>query len=91
MEIVEIHAIARGKVQGVGFRYTTERIALQLDLKGSVENLRDGSVEIYAQGARQKVKDFVDAMNSHWKGYMESFTSEYLDSLNFYEGFVIKQ
>ncbi|AJA90672.1 acylphosphatase (plasmid) [Borreliella chilensis] len=35
-----------GKVQGVGFRFFTEQIANNMELKGFVKNLNDGRVEI---------------------------------------------
>ena len=37
-----------GRVQGVAFRYLTSREALRLGITGTVKNLPDGSVEIYA-------------------------------------------
>ena len=39
-----------GRVQGVGFRYFTERCANQLGIRGYVKNRWDGSVEVYAIG-----------------------------------------
>lgn len=45
-----IHAVVRGRVQGVGFRYSTESAARRLGLAGWVRNLPDGSVEVRAQG-----------------------------------------
>jgi acylphosphatase len=39
-----------GSVQGVGFRYFAERVALRLGVAGYVKNLPDGSVEVYAVG-----------------------------------------
>jgi acylphosphatase len=39
-----------GVVQGVGFRYWTQRQARQLGLGGYVRNARDGSVEVFAAG-----------------------------------------
>ena len=50
-----------GCVQGVGYRYWTERTAIELDLSGWVRNLRDGSVEALFSGAPAKV----DAMIEH--------------------------
>jgi len=39
-----------GKVQGVGFRYYVYNLAQQLNIKGWVKNMSDGSVKIVAQG-----------------------------------------
>jgi acylphosphatase len=38
-----------GRVQGVGFRYSTKRIASGFDVTGWVKNLPDGRVELQAQ------------------------------------------
>jgi acylphosphatase len=46
-----LRAVARGSVQGVGFRYTVQRRAQQLGLTGFAENLRDGSVRVEAEGS----------------------------------------
>ena len=39
-----------GKVQGVWFRDSTRRQALELDVSGYAINLDDGNVEVYAVG-----------------------------------------
>lgn len=39
-----------GRVQGVGFRYATQRQAGRLGCSGWVRNGSDGSVEVFAQG-----------------------------------------
>ncbi len=46
----------QGMVQGVGFRYSTQRLAVQLGLSGYVRNLRDGSVEVVAEGDPQPLE-----------------------------------
>ncbi len=46
-----------GKVQGVGFRYFTQKKASNLNIKGWVQNKTNGSVQIYAQG--EKIKEFI--------------------------------
>jgi acylphosphatase len=40
--------IYSGRVQGVGFRYSTKQIASGYDVTGSVRNLPDGRVELKA-------------------------------------------
>ena len=47
-----LHAVVRGHVQGVSFRYYTQDTASSLGLTGWVRNLRDGSVEVTAEGPR---------------------------------------
>lgn len=39
-----------GRVQGVGFRYTTVRIAGEFAITGFVQNLDDGRVLVVAEG-----------------------------------------
>ncbi len=45
-----IHAIVRGRVQGVGFRATAAHEARRLGLLGWVRNRLDGTVEVLAAG-----------------------------------------
>ena len=40
----------RGRVQGVGFRYTAHNIARRHDVTGYVKNLTDGRVELVMEG-----------------------------------------
>jgi acylphosphatase len=73
-----LHAIVRGLVQGVGFRYTTQAEAKKLGLGGWVRNLHDGGVEVDAEGDRSQLEMFlaflhrgplgadVDAVESEW-------------------------
>jgi acylphosphatase len=49
-----------GVVQGVGFRYWTERVATELGLGGWVRNRRDGSVEALFCGPAQDVAEMLE-------------------------------
>jgi acylphosphatase len=51
-----IHAFVSGQVQGVFFRDTARRRASELGLQGWVRNLRDGRVEVFAQGDDEAVQ-----------------------------------
>jgi len=49
-----------GSVQGVGFRYSTQREALRHGLTGYARNLDDGGVEVLACGESQQVDKLID-------------------------------
>lgn len=51
-----VTALVRGRVQGVGFRAFVRRHALDLGLRGYVENLPDGRVEVVAEGERSEIE-----------------------------------
>ena len=48
-----------GLVQGVGFRWTTQMIAQELGITGTVKNNPDGSVSIVAQGEELPLEHFI--------------------------------
>ncbi|MDJ0953902.1 MAG: acylphosphatase [Acidimicrobiia bacterium] len=54
-----IVAVVSGRVQGVGFRYSTHRVGTALGLEGWVMNQPDGTVRTWAQGADEAVARFV--------------------------------
>jgi acylphosphatase len=47
-----------GRVQGVGFRWWTRAVAVQLGLGGHVRNLSTGSVEVHAAGRLDLLEQF---------------------------------
>jgi acylphosphatase len=59
--VITRHVVIRGRVQGVGFRYWTQREALRHDLQGSVRNRRDGTVEATFSGPAEAVSAMLDA------------------------------
>ena len=63
-EVFEMHAIVHGYVQGVGFRATTYQHATKLGLIGTVKNLSDGTVEIFAQGSRESLERLITDLKS---------------------------
>jgi acylphosphatase len=60
--IQRVRAIVEGHVQGVGFRYFTMDQARRLGLSGWVRNLPDGSVEAEAEGPREDLLVFLEAL-----------------------------
>jgi acylphosphatase len=58
--VKRLHVIFSGRVQGVGFRYTTAKIASHYAISGSVKNLWDGNVELIAEGKESELVDFLN-------------------------------
>lgn len=56
------HVWFKGRVQGVGFRYTTVRVADRFAVTGWVRNLPDGRVEMVAEAAEDELDRFVAAV-----------------------------
>ncbi len=51
-----------GNVQGVGFRYTVRSVAAGYEVTGIVRNLPDGRVELVAEGAKDELESFRQAV-----------------------------
>ncbi len=65
-----VHLIVSGKVQGVFYREFARKEAERLDVKGFVRNLRDGTVEVVAEGDEHKINEFIKSCR---KGSFASF------------------
>ena len=61
-----------GSVQGVGFRYTSCRIACRYDLKGFVRNVPDGTVEMLLQGAVGEIDYCLEDIKQSFSGYIRN-------------------
>lgn len=62
-----MHVIFQGRVQGVGFRYTALEFAREMGLSGTVQNLSDGSVELFAQGTEDRLKTYLRKLESSFE------------------------
>lgn len=63
IQYAAFYALVRGKVQGVGFRYSAVREAEGLSINGWVRNCRDGNVEVWAEGPDDKLALFLQWLN----------------------------
>ena len=88
--VMQLHAIVRGRVQGVGFRATTRYLARNLGLVGTVRNLSDGSVEIYAQGTKRVLEQLIQQLYEEIGfEYIESFSKDFQIPQHTFEGYNI--
>lgn len=53
-----LHVLVQGDVQGVGYRYFAQHEAERLGLAGWVRNLRDDSVEAWAEGEEDRLQEW---------------------------------
>ncbi len=79
-----------GRVQGVGFRYTTKTVAAGFDISGAVRNLSDGRVELTAEGAREELEAFRAAIrDSGLKHFIHDENVTWSAAQNEFRGFEI--
>jgi acylphosphatase len=76
----------RGRVQGVGYRFSTVREARKHDIRGYVKNLPDGSVAIEAEGLQEQLDTFLLwCRKGPGTGYVESVDFNQLPPAGFKE------
>jgi acylphosphatase len=79
-----------GRVQGVGFRYTTKSLACGFEVTGAVRNLPDGRVELVAEGARDELEAFRRAVQDSEVGrFIRQEETEWSAAKNEFRGFEI--
>ena len=85
-----LRSLYSGRVQGVGFRYTVKTAASGFEVTGTIRNLRDGRVELTAEGLRDELEAFQQAIRDSGLGSLitheEVFWSE---PTNEFRGFAI--
>ena len=63
-----MHIFYSGRVQGVGFRYTTKSVAMGFEVTGTVRNVADGRVELTVEGERAELEAFQEAIRDSGLG-----------------------
>lgn len=85
-----IHVYYSGSVQGVGFRFTTERIASKLGLKGWVRNIEDGRVELVCEGEESDVDALLTKISEVFADYISEASVERSDPGGEFEDFEVR-
>jgi acylphosphatase len=85
--------IFQGRVQGVGFRYTTKDTARGFDVRGWVKNLPDGTVELQVDGEPDEVTAFLKelAEESAVSHHIQAMHVESIAPLDQIRGFTIQR
>ena len=88
---IRAHLIARGLVQGVGYRYFVFNRAKNLGLVGYVRNVFSGEVEIEIEGDRSLIEEFIkDAKVGPRSSQVKDLKIEWLTCEKSYKSFEIR-
>jgi acylphosphatase len=80
----------RGRVQGVGFRYTAEALARRLPLTGFVQNLSDGRVKLVVEGDAVEIDRLIDAIQQAMVGLVRDAEQAESTATGEFGGFTIR-
>jgi acylphosphatase len=69
MNRCRLHVLYSGTVQGVGFRYAVKNLARGFEVTGMVRNLHNGRVELVAEGAKDELSAFQQAVRESELGH----------------------
>jgi acylphosphatase len=79
-----------GRVQGVGFRFTTERIAGEFAVDGFVKNLPDGRVLVVVEGEPKELDRFLAEIHAEMAGNIRTVAVEPGQAKGEFSGFHVR-
>ncbi len=85
-----IHVFFSGAVQGVGFRFTTRMLANRYKIKGWVRNTPDGKVEVWAQGKKGDIYDFLGEVQQEFSRHITDIQTEDVEPSQGFKDFQVK-
>jgi acylphosphatase len=91
-EVVRAHIWVKGRVQNVGFRAHVEYRARQIGVTGWVRNVGYDTVEAVAEGTREKIGQFIEAMKTGPRGaHVDESRLEWETVTGEFESFAVKR
>jgi acylphosphatase len=79
-----------GQVQGVGFRYSVKALTMGFEVTGTVRNLDDGRVELTAEGMKEELEVFLEALRESEVGrFIRQEQPRWSEATNEFRGFEI--
>jgi acylphosphatase len=79
-----------GRVQGVGFRYIVQNLAMQYNVAGYVRNLSDGRVELVMEGPDEEMDCLLHDVNRKMNGYIKGLDQTVTSVTGEFEHFAIR-
>jgi acylphosphatase len=90
LEKKRLEVFFEGSVQGVGFRYTVQRLSNRYPVTGYVRNLSSGEVELVAEGEGKSVEAFLKAVSETFKSYIRRTNPYWKKATGEFENFGIR-
>ena len=91
-EPVRAHVWVRGRVQNVGFRAHVEYTARQIGVTGWVRNVGYDTVEALAEGTREKIDPFLEAVKTGPRGaHVDESRVEWENPTGEFESFQVRR
>jgi acylphosphatase len=90
-EQIHAHVFISGRVQGVGYRYSTLQQAQQLGVSGWVRNLPDGRVEAIFEGNQNIVEEMINWCRKGPSGSVVQAVKVEYEALENLQGFKISK
>ena len=86
-----LHILYQGRVQGVGFRFTAERVAADAGVTGWVKNMPSGDVEVLAEGSEKALQAVLgEIQNSVMGRYIDKTVIRWEEYRGEFSGFRIE-
>ncbi len=88
--VKRVEAIYSGQVQGVGFRLSAERLAVDLNISGWVKNLSDGRVRLVGEAEEESLKDLLERIRQMFSAYISDIDLRWLEPTGEFRDFQIR-
>jgi len=89
--MVRVTSFLTGRVQGVGMRYAVHDLSRQFTVRGFVQNLQDGRVQIVAEGEREEIDRFLNRLQEVAPGAIHALDSFASTATGEYSRFEIRR
>ena len=86
-----VHVRIEGRVQGVGYRAWTQRVATELGLSGWVRNRTDGAVEAVFQGEAARVAEMLARLERGPQAAAVARVVVLGEGVGVFEGFAVRE
>ena len=85
-----VHIFYSGRVQGVGFRFVSERSAVELGVVGWIKNLGDGRVELICEGEEEKLNKLISRIEEYFSDYIRNADVSWQEATGEFKDFSVK-